>query len=48
MRITQTVKTIRDWYEGDPPGVKANLARIRCTGRGVILPAGQGFELGKA
>ena len=28
MRITQKVKTILDWYQGDPPGVKANLARI--------------------
>ena len=28
MRVTQKVKKILDWYEGDPPGVKANLARI--------------------
>ena len=32
MRVTQKVKKILDWYEGDPPGVKANLARILCTG----------------
>ena len=40
--------------EGDPPGVKANLARILCTGRlggtgkVVILPVDQGFEHGPA
>lgn len=28
MRVTQTVKEILDWYEGDGPGVKADLARI--------------------
>ena len=33
MRVTQKVKKILDWYEGDPPGVKANLARILCTGK---------------
>jgi len=33
MRITQMMKKILDWYEGDPPGVKANLARILCTGK---------------
>src|SRR5437588_12723315 len=54
MRVTQKVKKILDWYEGDPPGVKANLARILCTGklggRGkvVILPVDQGFEHGPA
>src|SRR5271166_715215 len=52
MRITQKVKKILDWYEGDPPGVKANLARILCTGKlggtgkMVILPVDQGFEHG--
>src|SRR5881227_2283781 len=54
MRVTQKVKKILDWYEGDPPGVKANLARILCTGklggtgRLVILPVDQGFEHGPA
>jgi fructose-bisphosphate aldolase, class I len=43
-----------DWYEGDPPGVKANLARILSTGKlggtgkVVILPVDQGFEHGPA
>src|SRR5271155_3643304 len=54
MRITQKVKKILDWYEGDPPGVKANLARILMqgrlggTGKLVILPVDQGFEHGPA
>src|SRR3954470_7293738 len=54
MRVTQKVKKILDWYEGDPPGVKANLARILCTGklggtgRVLILPVDQGFEHGPA
>jgi class I fructose-bisphosphate aldolase len=54
MRVTQKVKKILDWYEGDPPGVKANLARILCTGKlggtgkCVILPVDQGFEHGPA
>src|SRR6202050_5992333 len=54
MRITQKVKKILDWYEGDPPGVKANLARILSTGKLggtgkiVILPVDQGFEHGPA
>ncbi|MEO9190441.1 MAG: class I fructose-bisphosphate aldolase, partial [Acetobacteraceae bacterium] len=52
MRITERVKTILGWYEGDPPGVKANLARILMTGKlagtghVVILPVDQGFEHG--
>ncbi len=25
MHVSQTVKNILDWYEGDNPGVKANL-----------------------
>ena len=47
-------KKILDWYEGDPPGVKANLARILSTGKlggtgkVVILPVDQGFEHGPA
>jgi class I fructose-bisphosphate aldolase len=54
MRITQKVKKILDWYEGDPPGVKANLARILSTGKLggtgklLILPVDQGFEHGPA
>ena len=54
MRVTQKVKKILDWYEGDNPGVKANLARILCTGKlggtgkVVILPVDQGFEHGPA
>ena len=54
MRVTQKVKKILDWYEGDNPGVKANLARILSTGKLggtgklVILPVDQGFEHGPA
>src|ERR1700757_3991944 len=54
MRVTQKVKKILDWYEGDPPGVKANLARILSTGKlggtgkFVTLPVDQGFEHGPA
>ena len=54
MRITQKVKKILDWYKGDPPGVKANLARILSTGKlggtgkVLILPVDQGFEHGPA
>ncbi len=54
MRITQRVKKILDWYEGDNPGSKANLARILMegklggTGKLLILPVDQGFEHGPA
>ena len=54
MRVTQKVKRILDWYKGDPPGVKANIARILSTGKlggtgkVVILPVDQGFEHGPA
>jgi fructose-bisphosphate aldolase, class I len=54
MRITERVTKILGWYEGDPPGVKANLARILMngklagTGKVVILPVDQGFEHGPA
>jgi len=54
MRVTQKVKKILDWYEGDPPGVKANLARMVSTGKlggtgkVLILPVDQGFEHGPA
>lgn len=54
MKITQRVKRILSWYEGENPGVKANLARILMhgklagTGKLVILPVDQGFEHGPA
>ncbi len=54
MHVTERVKKISDWYEGDPPGVKANLARILMngklggTGKLLILPVDQGFEHGPA
>ena len=52
MRITQRVKKILDGYESDNPGTKTNLARILMsgklggTGKLLILPVDQGFELG--
>src|SRR5690242_5732862 len=54
MRVHPRVRRLLDWYEGDPPAVKANLARILMlgklggTGRLVILPVDQGFEHGPA
>ena len=54
MRVSQVVRRMLTWYEGENPGVKANLARILCTGRlagtgkVVILPVDQGFEHGPA
>ncbi|MBN34686.1 MAG: fructose-bisphosphate aldolase [Rhodospirillaceae bacterium] len=54
MKITRRVKQILSWYEGEPPGVKANLARILMhgrlggSGRMVILPVDQGWEHGPA
>jgi class I fructose-bisphosphate aldolase len=48
------VKAILRGYEGETPGVKANLARMMMqgalagTGRMVILPVDQGFEHGPA
>jgi class I fructose-bisphosphate aldolase len=54
MRVTNTVRKMLGWYEGDNPGTKANIARILCTGRlggtgkVVILPVDQGFEHGPA
>ena len=54
MKITRRVKQILSWYEGEPPGVKANIARILMhgrlggTGRVVILPVDQGWEHGPA
>jgi len=54
MRTTKTVQTILSAYEGETPGVKANLARILMegklggTGKLIILPVDQGFEHGPA
>jgi class I fructose-bisphosphate aldolase len=54
LRVTQKVKKILDWYEGDNAGVKTNLARILSTGKlggtgkVLILPVDQGFEHGPA
>ena len=52
--MTQTVRDILSKYEGETPGVKANLARILMagrlggTGKMIILPVDQGFEHGPA
>ena len=54
MKITRRVKQMLSWYEGETPGVKANLARILMHGRlggsghVVILPVDQGWEHGPA
>jgi fructose-bisphosphate aldolase, class I len=54
MRATRTVQKILSQYEGDTPGVKANLCRMLMegklggTGKMVILPVDQGFEHGPA
>ncbi len=54
MRATKTVQKILSNYEGETPGVKANLARMLMegklggTGRMIILPVDQGFEHGPA
>jgi class I fructose-bisphosphate aldolase len=54
MRASATVKKILRNYEGETPGVKANLARILMegklggTGKLIILPVDQGFEHGPA
>lgn len=54
MQRTETVRKILSWYEGETPGLKANLARLLMhgklagTGRLVILPVDQGFEHGPA
>ncbi|GGE24165.1 fructose-bisphosphate aldolase [Aureimonas endophytica] len=51
---TETVRNILSWYEGETPGLKANLSRLLMhgrlagTGRLVILPVDQGFEHGPA
>jgi len=50
MKVSQKVKKILSQYEADTPAVKANLARILCTGKlagtgkMIILPVDQGFE----
>jgi class I fructose-bisphosphate aldolase len=54
MQITDEVRRVLDNYDGERPGVKANLARMMMTGRLagtgklVILPVDQGFEHGPA
>ncbi|MBP1805494.1 class I fructose-bisphosphate aldolase [Rubellimicrobium aerolatum] len=54
MTITPIVQSILRNYEGEAPGVKANLyrmlmqGRLAGTGRMVILPVDQGFEHGPA
>jgi class I fructose-bisphosphate aldolase len=54
MTITSTVQSILRNYEGENPGVKANLVRMLMqgrlggTGKMVILPVDQGFEHGPA
>ncbi len=50
--MTPRVKEILSWYGSEPPGVRANLARmlnhgtLAGTGKLVILPVDQGFEHG--
>lgn len=52
MRATRIVQKILANYEGDTPGVKANLCRMLMqgklggTGKMIILPVDQGFEHG--
>ena len=54
MRATRIVQKILANYEGDTPGVKANLCRMLMqgklggTGKMIILPVDQGFEHGPA
>jgi class I fructose-bisphosphate aldolase len=54
MLRTEVVRNILSWYEGETPGLKANLSRLLMhgrlggTGRVVILPVDQGFEHGPA
>ncbi len=54
MRITAAVQDVLGWYDGERPGVKANLARLLMhgrtggSGRLLILPVDQGFEHGPA
>jgi len=52
--MTERVREILKYYEGDNPGTRANLARmlnqgrLGGTGKMVILPVDQGFEHGPA
>ena len=52
--LTDAVRQTLAWYEGERPGVKANLSRMLMHGRAggsgklVILPVDQGFEHGPA
>lgn len=54
MRATKVVQKILGNYEGETPGVKANLCRMLMngklggTGKMIILPVDQGFEHGPA
>jgi len=54
MKSTRSVSRILSQYEGETPGVKANLQRILMggklggTGKMIILPVDQGFEHGPA
>lgn len=54
MRATRVVQKILSNYEGETPGVKANLCRMLMqgklggTGKMIILPVDQGFEHGPA
>lgn len=54
MRTSRAVQAILRNYEGETPGVKANLARMLMegrlggTGKMIILPVDQGFEHGPA
>ncbi len=54
MRATKQVQKILSYYEGETPGVKANLCRMLMegklggTGKMIILPVDQGFEHGPA
>ena len=54
MKTTRIVQKILSNYEGETPGVKANLARMLMegklggTGKMIILPVDQGFEHGPA
>lgn len=52
MPFSDAVRDVLSWYDGERPGVKANLARLLIHGRMggsgklVILPIDQGFEHG--
>lgn len=54
MKASRAVRDILRHYEGETPGVKANLHRmlmagkLRGTGKMIILPVDQGFEHGPA